>query len=37
MWYKEEIIRMLDRITDWRFLRMIYTVVKSLYEKSGVG
>ena len=37
MWYKSEILRMIDKITDWRFLRMIYTVTKVLYEKSGVG
>jgi len=37
MWYKEEVLRMIEGIGDWRFLRMIYTVTKCLYEKSGVG
>jgi len=34
MWYKQEIIRMIEKITDWHFLRMIYTVTKALYEKT---
>ena len=37
MWYKQEIVRMLEEIKDWKFLRMIYTATKVLYEKSGAG
>jgi len=37
MWYRKEICRMVEKITDWKFLRMIYTATKVLYEKSGVG
>jgi hypothetical protein len=34
MWYKEEVLRMIEGIGDWRFLRMIYSFTKTLYEKK---
>lgn len=33
MWYKSEIIRMIEKIENLEFLRMIYTVTKYLHEK----
>ena len=32
MWYKNEIRRYLNRISDFKSLRMIYTVAKCCYE-----
>lgn len=34
MKYKKEIIKLLERINDERFLKMIYGFVKALYEES---